>query len=155
MKNTLSDNQFCSKRVAAIQVRMSTTMDIENRYPIEINNYQVNDQKTGTPHTSGVNSLLLGTSMFKYYCSTCNCEKTNCPGHNGHVKLAKPIIHPLCHEKLIKELERICDKCKRVTIPKNKKCDNCGSEKQQYKDDQYNLCLINVATEEKLYPIDI
>jgi DNA-directed RNA polymerase beta' subunit len=87
--------------------------------------------------------------MFIYKCSTCDNPKTVCLGHNGHIKLNKPIIHPLCHEQLIKQLEKICLKCKRITQTKcNNKCGGCGSDKNTYTDDTYNLGVINNQTNE-------
>lgn len=134
MRNPFIESQFAAKRVYAMQLKLSTTNEIKNRYSIEITDHNINDD-AGNPISSGVNSLCLGTSQFKHRCSTCLYEKSSCHGHNGFIKLNKPIIHPLAHEKLIKRMNEICISCKKLTQTKKNKCAICGNDKFHYIDD--------------------
>ena len=76
-KNEVVGTQFTTKRVNRIQLTYSTSSDIRQRNDILIDKYQLHDEK-GDPITGGVNSLTLGTSQYKYTCSTCLKDATKC-----------------------------------------------------------------------------
>ena len=73
----------------------------------------------GRPRDGGVNSLLLGTNDNLLSCKTCNGRKNDCPGHFGHIKLAKPVYHYGFLNELRRVLRSVCFRCSRLLIDHN------------------------------------
>lgn len=63
----------------------------------------------------------LGVIERGRICQTCLNDYNNCPGHMGHINLAKPIFHPLYLTTiLMKLLTMICFRCSRLIVsPQN------------------------------------
>lgn len=55
----------------------------------------------------------MGVSTNHEECLTCG-ETVECPGHFGHIKLAKPVYHIGFIETVAKVLRCICYKCGRL-----------------------------------------
>ncbi len=49
-------------------------------------------------------------------CQTCAGNMTNCPGHFGHIELAKPVYHIGYLTKIIKVLRCVCFYCSKLLI---------------------------------------
>ena len=49
-------------------------------------------------------------------CQTCAGNMTNCPGHFGHIELAKPVFHVGFLSKTVKILRCVCFYCSRLLI---------------------------------------
>jgi len=49
--------------------------------------------ENGKPKDGGVLDLRMGTVDKQFSCSTCNCNMAECPGHFGHIELAKAMFH--------------------------------------------------------------
>ncbi len=47
----------------------------------------------GVPKEGGLLDLRLGTTERGLNCATCGCSELYCPGHFGHIELAKPVYH--------------------------------------------------------------
>jgi len=45
------------------------------------------------PKVGGLLDPRLGTIDRNFKCQTCGEDMTNCPGHFGHIELAKPVFH--------------------------------------------------------------
>ena len=43
---------------------------------------------------------------FQHRCQTCAGNMTECPGHFGHIDLAKPVFHPGFMTKSIKVISK-------------------------------------------------
>ena len=55
-------------------------------------------------------------------CLTCSGSMTECPGHFGHLDLAKPVFHPGFLTKTIKVLRCVCFFCSKLLVtPTNPK----------------------------------
>ncbi|TPX36693.1 DNA-directed RNA polymerase [Synchytrium microbalum] len=63
------------------------------------------------PKLGGLHDPRMGTVDRSYTCQTCNEDQTNCPGHFGHIELAKPVFHGGFIVKIKKVLECICVSC--------------------------------------------
>ena len=46
------------------------------------------------PKVGGLNDTRLGTTDRNFKCATCDEGMSECPGHFGHIELAKPVFHP-------------------------------------------------------------
>ena len=113
--------------------------------------------KDKIPQYDGIYDARLGTTDYGWNCTTCLENKSLCPGHNGHLDLKYPIIHPLLIKELVKILKCFCVNCgkliveeqRNATIPKltfyakivtsmrkNIKCENCGNMNPGVKQDK-------------------
>ena len=63
----------------------------------------------------------MGTVDKQLLCKTCNCNFENCPGHFGHIELAKPVYHIGFIEECKKILSCVCFNCSKLLLPYDKK----------------------------------
>ncbi len=70
----------------------------------------------GLPIKSGLMDPKLGTIEPGQKCSTCGNRVGACPGHFGHIELARPVVHVGHAKLLLKLLRGVCTDCKRVLL---------------------------------------
>jgi DNA-directed RNA polymerase subunit A' len=71
----------------------------------------------GFPYPQGLMDLNLGVIDPGLRCKTCDQKAADCPGHFGHIELAKPVIH-VGYTRLIRKLLRVtCRNCSRLLLP--------------------------------------
>ncbi|WP_371806840.1 DNA-directed RNA polymerase subunit A' [Candidatus Lokiarchaeum ossiferum] len=70
----------------------------------------------GLPIKSGLMDPKLGTIEPGQKCSTCGNRVGACPGHFGHIELARPVVHVGHAKLLLKILRGVCTECKRVLL---------------------------------------
>jgi DNA-directed RNA polymerase subunit A' len=70
----------------------------------------------GFPYPQGLMDLNLGVIDPGLRCKTCDQKASECPGHFGHIELAKPVIH-VGYTRLIRKLLRVtCRSCSRLLL---------------------------------------
>ena len=70
----------------------------------------------GFPYPQGLMDLNLGVIDPGLRCKTCDQKASECPGHFGHIELAKPVIH-IGYIRLIRKLLHVtCRSCGRVLL---------------------------------------
>ncbi|MBS1194363.1 MAG: DNA-directed polymerase subunit, partial [Methanomicrobia archaeon] len=70
----------------------------------------------GYPYPQGLMDLNLGVIDPGLRCKTCDQKASDCPGHFGHIELAKPVIH-VGYTRLIRKLLRAtCRNCGRLLL---------------------------------------
>jgi DNA-directed RNA polymerase subunit A' len=70
----------------------------------------------GFPYPQGLMDLNLGVIDPGLRCKTCDNRAGDCPGHFGHIELAKPVIH-VGYTRLIRKLLRVtCKGCSRLLL---------------------------------------
>ncbi len=70
----------------------------------------------GFPYPQGLMDLSLGVIDPGLRCKTCDQKAADCPGHFGHIELAKPVIH-VGYTRLIRKLLRVtCRSCSRLLM---------------------------------------
>lgn len=62
--------------------------------------------------------MRLGTNDRNFKCATCNGSMNECPGHFGHLELAKPVFHVGFVSKIKKILECVCFFCSKLKADK-------------------------------------
>ncbi|KAL2757052.1 hypothetical protein ACRALDRAFT_1093047 [Sodiomyces alcalophilus JCM 7366] len=72
------------------------------------------DETRTKPRDGGLNDPLLGSIDRQFKCKTCTQAMGECPGHFGHIELAKPVYHPGFIKKVKKVLEIVCHNCSKV-----------------------------------------
>ena len=108
-----------------------------------INKAELYDEE-GYPKEGGVMDPRLGAIDPGVRCRTCGQTLGICPGHFGHIELAKPVVHVLYARVIYQLLTIICRKCSRLLVKKElleskekisikeifkniqKKCPHCG-----------------------------
>eukprot|EP00239_Pterosperma_sp_CCMP1384_P006329 CAMPEP_0197853630 /NCGR_PEP_ID=MMETSP1438-20131217/23089_1 /TAXON_ID=1461541 /ORGANISM="Pterosperma sp., Strain CCMP1384" /LENGTH=138 /DNA_ID=CAMNT_0043468107 /DNA_START=148 /DNA_END=561 /DNA_ORIENTATION=+ len=73
----------------------------------------------GVPKDKGLSDLRMGTMDRAFLCKTCGCSSQDCPGHFGHLELAKPVFHPGFANTTLKILRCVCFNCSRLLVDKN------------------------------------
>ena len=68
----------------------------------------------GVPVRNGLNDPRLGSIDFRKTCETCGMKQQDCPGHFGHMELAKPMFHYGFLKSTIKALRCVCYYCSKL-----------------------------------------
>jgi len=69
------------------------------------------DETKLRPRIGGLSDPRLGSIDRNFRCQTCGEGMTDCPGHFGHIELAKPVFHIGYITKIKKILESVCVHC--------------------------------------------
>ncbi|KAK3310240.1 DNA-directed RNA polymerase II subunit RPB1 [Chaetomium strumarium] len=72
------------------------------------------DETRTKPRDGGLNDPLLGSVDRQFKCKTCGENMSECPGHFGHIELARPVFHPGFIRRTKKLLEVVCHNCGKV-----------------------------------------
>ena len=76
----------------------------------------------GRPKLGGLMDPRQGVIDRASRCQTCAGNMTECPGHFGHLDLAKPVFHPGFLVKTVKVLRCVCFYCSKLLVnPTNPK----------------------------------
>lgn len=68
------------------------------------------------PRVGGLNDPRLGSIDRNYKCQTCGEGMNECPGHFGHIELAKPVFHIGFISKIKKVCECVCMHCGKLLL---------------------------------------
>ena len=71
----------------------------------------------GMPIRGGPMDRRLGTIEPGVRCETCGNYPALCPGHFGHIELARPVVHPLFAKTIHMLLRATCRSCGRLLLP--------------------------------------
>ena len=72
----------------------------------------------GRPKLGGLMDPRQGVVDRSSLCQTCSGNMTICPGHFGHIDLAKPVFHPGFLTKTMKVLRCVCFYCSKLLVSK-------------------------------------
>ena len=70
----------------------------------------------GRPKLGGLMDPRQGTIDRYSRCQTCAGNMTECPGHFGHIELAKPVFHVGFYKMIIKCLRCVCFYCSKLLV---------------------------------------
>lgn len=87
---------------------MSVTVPEGIRYPYTM--------EGGRPKIGGLMDPRQGVVDRSSKCQTCAGNMTSCPGHFGHIELAKPVYHIGYLTKTIKVLRCVCFYCSKLLV---------------------------------------
>ena len=98
--------------------------------------------REGLPMTNGINDCRMGIVDKTLNCKTCHSDFTDCPGHFGHIELARPMFHIGFIESVRKILRCVCFQCSKLLIPKDSKFKQIMKIKNPKKRQllMFNLC---------------
>ncbi|KAK9691541.1 hypothetical protein RND81_09G203000 [Saponaria officinalis] len=70
----------------------------------------------GKPKAGGLSDPRLGTIDRKNKCETCTANMAECPGHFGHLELAKPMYHIGFLKTVLSILRCVCFNCSKLLL---------------------------------------
>ena len=70
----------------------------------------------GRPKLNGLMDPRQGTIDRFSRCQTCAGNMTECPGHFGHIELAKPVFHVGFLSTIVKYLRCVCFYCSKLLV---------------------------------------
>jgi DNA-directed RNA polymerase II subunit RPB1 len=100
--------------ITGVQFCVLSPDEIRSRSVVEITNnktYNAND-----PPFKGLFDRRMGVIDHDKLCVTCEQKNTFCPGHFGHIELARPVFHVHFIEIVKKLLQSICFRCSRLKV---------------------------------------
>uniref|UniRef100_A0A803NGC0 DNA-directed RNA polymerase subunit n=1 Tax=Cannabis sativa TaxID=3483 RepID=A0A803NGC0_CANSA len=70
----------------------------------------------GKPKIAGLSDPRLGTIDRKMKCETCTANMAECPGHFGHLELAKPMFHIGFLKTVLSIMRCVCFNCSKIMV---------------------------------------
>lgn len=87
---------FGQRQMSVVQIEHSETME------------------RGKPKPGGLSDPRLGTIDRKMKCETCMANMAECPGHFGHLELAKPMFHIGFLKTVLAIMRCVCFNCSKI-----------------------------------------
>ncbi|KAL6937744.1 DNA-directed RNA polymerase II subunit rpb1 [Hanseniaspora osmophila] len=103
------------RTIKEVQFGLFSPEEIRSISVLKISTADTFDEK-GVPIINGLNSPLLGTVDRNNMCQTCHEGMSDCPGHFGHIELAKPVFNIAYLSKIKKILECVCVHCGKLLL---------------------------------------
>jgi len=104
------------RKVKEVQFGILSPEEIKAYSVAKIEFPEVMDEATHKPKMGGLMDPRMGTIDRNFKCQTCGEGMSECPGHFGHIELARPVFHPGFIVKVKKILECICVNCGRLKV---------------------------------------
>ncbi|MBN2734025.1 MAG: DNA-directed RNA polymerase subunit A' [Methanomicrobiaceae archaeon] len=121
------------KRVGKIEFGLLSPKDIRRMSVRKIIWADTYDDD-GFPYPQGLMDLHLGVIDPGLRCKTCGNKASECPGHFGHIELAKPVIH-VGYTRLIRKLLRVsCRGCGHLLLSPDEVSKVLGPEDERNED---------------------
>ncbi|KIY65400.1 DNA-directed RNA polymerase II, subunit 1 [Cylindrobasidium torrendii FP15055 ss-10] len=99
------------RRVKEVQFGILSPEEIKAYSVVKVEHPEVIDETTRKAKIGGVMDPRMGTIDRNFKCQTCGEGMSECPGHFGHIELARPVYHPGFIVKVKKIMESICVNC--------------------------------------------
>jgi len=109
-----NDQKVDIQEVKGIQFSVLSPEEIVKRSVVQITK---TDTYTGNePVIGGLFDSRMGVLEHNKICATCEQKNIFCPGHSGHICLAKPLFNPMFFDITKKILKCVCYRCSRILI---------------------------------------
>ncbi|AFH42591.1 DNA-directed RNA polymerase subunit A' [Fervidicoccus fontis] len=104
------------KKIKGIKLSVLSPDEIRRMSKVQIITAETYDDD-GLPIQGGVMDPRLGVIEPGQKCPVCGNTMQSCPGHFGHIELAKPVIHIGYVKEIYDLLRGTCWKCGRILLP--------------------------------------
>uniref|UniRef100_A0A453CSM0 DNA-directed RNA polymerase subunit n=1 Tax=Aegilops tauschii subsp. strangulata TaxID=200361 RepID=A0A453CSM0_AEGTS len=125
--------------VAKVQLRQMSVAVIEH----------AETREKGKPKPGGLSDPRLGTIDRRTNCETCMAGAAECPGHFGHLELAKPMFHIGFIKTVLSIMRCVCFNCSKILADEVDPMDNRFMEALRIKNPKTRLRKINEACKSK------
>ena len=106
-----------TKNVDGVQFSIMGPDEIRNRSVVEVTKHDTYEKDV--PVIKGIFDPRMGVTDMGKICKTCGQKNIQCPGHFGHIELARPVYHYHFIQILIKILKCVCFKCSKLLVNKD------------------------------------
>lgn len=110
------DYQPILKNITGVQFSILSPDEIRSKSAVEVTKHETYDKDI--PVVKGLFDLRMGTTDMGKICNTCGLRHTDCPGHFGHIEMARPIYYYHFIDIVIKVLKCVCFRCGKLLISK-------------------------------------
>jgi DNA-directed RNA polymerase II subunit RPB1 len=111
-----SDSKATIRLVKKVQLGILSPDEIRRMSVTEGGIIHSEIYEDGKPKLGGLMDPRQGVIKPEEKCQTCNKTMNECPGHFGHINLAKPVYHVGFFEKTIGILRCVCYYCSRLLV---------------------------------------
>jgi len=120
------------KNIKGLQFSIMSPDEIRNKSVVEITKRETYDKDV--PVVKGLFDIRMGTTDMGKLCNTCGLNNMECPGHFGHIELARPVYNYQFMDIIIKILKCVCFRCSKLLINKDKPiiesiCKKCNRDR--------------------------
>ena len=109
-----NDQKVEIQEVKGIQFSILSPDEIKKRSVCSITKTET--YSGNEPVIGGLFDSRMGVLEHNKICSTCEQKNVFCPGHFGHIELAKPVFHAMFFDITKKILKCVCYRCSRILI---------------------------------------
>ena len=100
--------------IKGLQFSVMSPTEIINKSVCEI--VSTDTYSGNEPIIGGLFDSRMGVIENDKICKTCHQKNTFCPGHFGHIKLAKPVFYIQFFDMVRKILKCVCFRCSKILI---------------------------------------
>jgi len=112
----MSNFEPITKDVTGLQFSIMSPDEIRKQSVVEITKHETYDKDI--PVVKGLFDIRMGTTDMGKVCNTCGLDNLECPGHFGHIELAKPVFNYHFIDITQKVLKCVCFRCGKLKINK-------------------------------------
>jgi DNA-directed RNA polymerase beta' subunit len=112
-----TDQKIDIQDVRGIQFSVLGPDEIIARSAVEVS--RTDTYAGNEPVVGGLFDSRMGVLEHNKICSTCEQKNIFCPGHFGHIVLAKPVFHVMFFDITRKILKCVCYRCSKLLISPN------------------------------------
>ena len=88
-------DRACFHPIFLLLCRLISRFDSQKAISVtKIEHPEVMDEANHKPKMGGLMDPRMGTIDRNFKCQTCGEGMSECPGHFGHIELARPVFHP-------------------------------------------------------------
>ncbi|PPD96835.1 hypothetical protein GOBAR_DD06103 [Gossypium barbadense] len=99
-------------KVRVVQFGILSPDEIRQMSVVQIEHSETTER--GKPKVGGLSDPRLGTIDRKLKCETCTANMAECPGHFGHLELAKPMFHIGFMKTVLSIMRCVCFNCSKI-----------------------------------------
>ncbi|KAK4764009.1 hypothetical protein SAY87_013447 [Trapa incisa] len=103
-----------SAKVRMVQFGILSPDEIRQMSVVQIEHAETTEN--GKPKPCGLSDPRLGTIDRKMKCETCMANMAECPGHFGHLELAKPVFHIGFMKHVLNIMRCVCFNCSKILV---------------------------------------
>ncbi|KAF3932632.1 hypothetical protein ABW19_dt0200788 [Dactylella cylindrospora] len=104
------------RTIQEIQFGLLSPEEIKGMSVCHVEYPETMDESKLRPRERGLNDPHMGSIDRSFKCATCDENMSECPGHFGHIELAKPVFHVGFITKIKKVLETVCYNCGKILL---------------------------------------
>jgi len=112
----MTDFEPITKDVTGLQFSIMSPDEIRKNSVVEVTKHETYDKDV--PVVKGLFDNRMGTTDMGKVCATCGLDNIGCPGHFGHIDLAKPVYNYHFIDITMKILKCVCFRCGKLRVNK-------------------------------------